>query len=81
MSDLTNLILKSAYSKIRGKIYNVAGGKEIKVNKIAKLIVERKFLSQNVQVNLIDLWLIYVKLKDFNGLQNIDRKRRKGPTK
>jgi len=42
VSDLTNLILKSAYSKIRGKIYNVAGGKEIKVNKIAKLIGGKK---------------------------------------
>tara|TARA_Y100001958_G_C21193603_1_gene521357 strand:- start:492 stop:1478 length:987 start_codon:yes stop_codon:yes gene_type:complete len=42
VSDLTNLILKSAYSKIRGEIYNVAGGKEIKVNKIAKLIGGKK---------------------------------------
>jgi UDP-glucose 4-epimerase len=38
VSDLITLILKSAYSKITGEIYNVAGGKEIKVNKIAKLI-------------------------------------------
>ena len=42
VNDLTNLILKSAHSKIRGKIYNVAGGKEIKVNKIAKLIGGKK---------------------------------------
>lgn len=42
VSDLTNLILKTAYSKIKGEIYNVAGGKEIKVNHIAKLIGGKK---------------------------------------
>ena len=61
MSDLTNLILKSAYSKIRGKIYNVAGGKEIKVNKIAKLIGGKKVFIPKRPGEL--LWPIYVKLK------------------
>ena len=42
VSDLTNLILKTAYSKIKGEVYNVAGGKEVKVNYIAKLIGGKK---------------------------------------
>lgn len=42
VNDLTTLILKSAYSKIKGEIYNVAGGKEISVNKIARLIGGKK---------------------------------------
>ena len=64
MSDLTNLILKSAYSKIRGKIYNVAGGKEIKVNKIAKLIGGKKvFIPKRPGEPDRSLADIYVKLK------------------
>lgn len=38
VKDLVKAIMKAAYSKKVGKIYNVGGGKEIKVNKIAKLI-------------------------------------------
>ena len=38
VSDLVRAILKAASSKKIGEIYNVAGGKEITVNKIAKLI-------------------------------------------
>ena len=38
VSDLVNAVLKAAYSKKTGKIYNLAGGKEIQVNKIARLI-------------------------------------------
>ena len=63
VSDLTNLILKSAYSKIRGKIYNVAGGKEIKVNKIAKLIGGKKVFIPKRPGEPDRSWLIYVKLK------------------
>jgi len=40
--DLTKAIIKAAYSKKTGKIYNVAGGKEVTVNKIAKLIGGKK---------------------------------------
>ena len=36
--DLVKLLAKAAQSRIKGKIYNAAGGKEIKVNKIAKLL-------------------------------------------
>ena len=42
VGDLTNAVLKAAYSKKTGKIYNLAGGKEITVNKIAKLIGGKK---------------------------------------
>ena len=38
IKDLVNAIIKAAYSKKVGKIYNVAGGKEIKVNTLVKLI-------------------------------------------
>ena len=38
VKDLVKAIMKAAYSKKGGKIYNVGGGKEIKVNKLAKLI-------------------------------------------
>ena len=38
VSDLVNAVLKAAYSKNTGKIYNLAGGKEIQVNKIERLI-------------------------------------------
>ncbi len=38
VSDLVNAVLKSAYSKKTGEIYNLAGGKEVQVNKIAHLI-------------------------------------------
>ncbi len=38
IKDLTDAIIKAAYSKRVGKIYNVAGGKEIKVNTLVKLI-------------------------------------------
>ena len=40
--DLVNAIIKAAQSKKKGEIYNVAGGKEIKVNKIARLIGGKK---------------------------------------
>ena len=36
--DLVNGIIKAALSKKIGKIYNIGGGEEIKINKIAKLI-------------------------------------------
>lgn len=42
VKDLVRVILKAASSKKIGKIYNVGGGKEIKVNKIAKLIGGKK---------------------------------------
>lgn len=42
VKDLIEAILKAAYSKKSGEIYNVAGGKEIKVNTIAKLIGGKK---------------------------------------
>ena len=42
VKDLIHAILKAASSKKVGKIYNVGGGKEIKVNKIAKLIGGKK---------------------------------------
>ena len=38
VSDLVNAVLKAAYSKKTGEIYNLAGGKEVPVNKIARLI-------------------------------------------
>ena len=40
--DLVSGIIKAALSKKVGKIYNIGSGKEIKVNKIAKLIGGRK---------------------------------------
>lgn len=40
--DLVKAIIKSAKSKKHGVIYNVAGGKEISVNKISKLIGGKK---------------------------------------
>ena len=40
--DLVSGIIKAALSKKVGKIYNIGGGKEIKVNKIIKLIGGRK---------------------------------------
>ena len=42
VSDLVSAIFKTALSKKVGKIYNVGGGKEIKVNLIAKLIGGKK---------------------------------------
>ena len=38
VDDLVDLLVKTIHSSLRGKIFNVAGGKEVKVNKIAKLI-------------------------------------------
>tara|TARA_Y100000590_G_C15735909_1_gene1018539 strand:- start:132 stop:1121 length:990 start_codon:yes stop_codon:yes gene_type:complete len=38
VNDLVEAVFKAAMSKKIGKIYNVGGGKEVKVNKIAKLI-------------------------------------------
>ena len=47
VKDLIHAILKAASSKKIGKIYNVGGGKEIKVNKIAKLIGgEKTYISK-----------------------------------
>ena len=43
VKDLVRAIIKAASSNKIGKIYNVAGGKEITINKIAKLIGGRKF--------------------------------------
>ena len=40
--DLVSGIIKAALSKKVGKIYNIGGGKEIKINKIIKLIGGRK---------------------------------------
>ena len=40
--DLVNGIIKAALSKKIGKIYNIGGGEEIKINKIAKLIGGKK---------------------------------------
>ena len=42
VNDLVNGIIKAALSKKVGKIYNIGGGQEIKVNKIAKLIGGKK---------------------------------------
>jgi UDP-glucose 4-epimerase len=42
VSDLVNVILKAAKSPQKGKIYNVGGGKEVKINKIVKLIGGRR---------------------------------------
>lgn len=42
VDDLVQAIFKAALSKKVGKIYNVAGGKEIMVNKIASLIGGKK---------------------------------------
>mgnify|MGYP001228725949 FL=1 len=42
VKDLTKAIIKAAYSKKIGKIYNVAGGQEVTVNKIANLIGGKK---------------------------------------
>ena len=44
--DVVNAIIKAAKFKGIGKIYNVAGGREIKVNKIAKLIGGKKIYIQ-----------------------------------
>ncbi len=38
VSDLVNAVLKAAYSNKTGEIYNLAGGKEVQVNKIARLV-------------------------------------------
>jgi len=38
VSDLVRAVLKAAKSKKTGEIYNLAGGKEVEVNKIARLI-------------------------------------------
>ena len=38
VSDLVSAVLKAAKSKKTGQIYNLAGGKEIQVNEIVKLI-------------------------------------------
>ena len=40
--DLVEGILKAARSKIKNQIYNIGGGQEISVNKIANLIVKKK---------------------------------------
>lgn len=40
--DLVEGILKAAHSKIKNQIYNIGGGKEISVNKIANLISKKK---------------------------------------
>tara|TARA_B100000686_G_scaffold215573_1_gene222494 strand:- start:315 stop:1304 length:990 start_codon:yes stop_codon:yes gene_type:complete len=42
VDDLARGIIKAAASKKVGKIYNIGSGKEIKVNKIAKLISDKK---------------------------------------
>ena len=63
VSDLTNLILNLLTQKLEEKFIMLQAAKKLKGNKIAKLIGGKKALSQNVQVNLIDLWPIYVKLK------------------
>ena len=40
--DLVKAIMKAAFSNKKGKIYNLGGGKEVSVNKIAKLIGGKK---------------------------------------
>ena len=42
VNDLVRGIIKAALSKKVGKIYNIGSGKEVKVNKIAKLISDKK---------------------------------------
>ena len=42
VSDLAEGLLKAAKSKIKNQIYNIGGGKEISVNKIARLIGGKK---------------------------------------
>ena len=42
VDDLVRGIIKAALSKKVGKIYNIGSGKEVKVNKIAKLISDKK---------------------------------------
>ena len=45
VSDLVNGIHKAAISNKIGKIYNLAGGKEININRIAKLIGGKNLYS------------------------------------
>ena len=42
VKDLTSAILKAASSKKIGEIYNIGSGKDVEVNKIAKLIGGKK---------------------------------------
>ena len=42
VKDLVNGIIKAALSKKKNKIYNIGGGKEVKVNKIAELVGGKK---------------------------------------
>jgi len=42
VKDLANGIIKAALSKKKNKIYNIGGGKEVKVNKIAELVGGKK---------------------------------------
>ena len=42
VKDLANGIIRAALSKKKNKIYNIGGGKEVKVNKIAELVGGKK---------------------------------------
>jgi len=42
VKDLVNGIIRAALSKKKNKIYNIGGGKEVKVNKIAELVGGKK---------------------------------------
>ena len=42
ISDIVEALYKAAFSKFKGKVYNVGGGKEISVNQIANLISKKR---------------------------------------
>ena len=42
ISDIVEALYKAAFSKVKGKIYNVGGGKEVSVNRIASYISKKK---------------------------------------
>lgn len=42
VSDVVKALYKAAFSKVKGKIYNLGGGKEVSVNKIASFISKKR---------------------------------------
>ena len=65
VKDLVKGLLAGALSNKKFKIYNIGNGKEVTINKIAKLIGGKKVFISKDQVNLIDQWPVFQNKKRF----------------
>ena len=76
VKDLVNVIIKAAFSKKIGNIYNVGSGIEVKINKVADIIGGKKiYLPKRKSETNRSLASIKKIKKDFNWKPKLTKKK------